>query len=98
MQPFLVPNFDPWALLYAAAGSAALYTKLATERRRVLVLSRIIDLGQLAPLVRSVIELIVFVGIGCFIAVSVVQPSNVQQAIAAGMSWTGLFTIPSRAR
>jgi hypothetical protein len=41
---------------------------------------------------RGIVEFVLFVGFGVAIAIALTQPANVQQAVAAGLGWTGLLT------
>ncbi|WP_414524102.1 hypothetical protein [Umezakia ovalisporum] len=52
------------------------------------------DRIRMPELAREIAQLVIFVGLGCFVAKGVVQPSTAAQAIAAGMSWTGFFSAP----
>jgi hypothetical protein len=37
------------------------------------------------------IEFLVFLALGCIVGIGFTNPSNPQQALTAGMGWTGVF-------
>jgi hypothetical protein len=38
------------------------------------------------------VEFIVFVALGCFLGIGLVEPTNMTQSFSAGFAWVGLFT------
>ena len=59
-----------------------------------------VEVYTLSPLFRSlgmptkariVVEFIIFAVLGVVVGVSIVQPTNVPQALAAGLGWTGVL-------
>lgn len=90
---FTKPVIEVWALGGAAAGTLALWAKLAKEKRRVWLLSELFQ--KVMPQeskARYVIELALFVVIGAFLSVAAVQPNSFPAAITAGMAWAGLVS------
>jgi hypothetical protein len=77
---------------YAAVGALFLWGKLAKTGREVYGLTDILERMGLNESVRRALEPVLFVALGAFVAVGLVQPATIPQAIAAGISWTGLFS------
>jgi hypothetical protein len=67
------------------------WCKWGPNKLRAYALSSIVELLPLSPGWRSVIEVVTFTALGCFIGIGVLQPVNPQQALTAGFAWTGLF-------
>jgi hypothetical protein len=88
-----LPTFDFWMMTYTAVGAAVIWGKLGREKRKVYVLSDLLDglIPQSASF-RIVLEFVIFIVLGCLISAGVVHPTNAAQAIAAGMGWTGMLS------
>jgi len=91
--PFQLPDYEPGAVLFAGIAVYALW--LALKRRDIEVFTTM----PLTAIPRGVLwyfafyfDLLLFVTVGVIVSVGVVQPSTPLQAIAAGLSWTGLLT------
>jgi hypothetical protein len=80
--------------LYTGAGVAILWGKMKTSQRSVYGLTAIINslVPETRPRLRSVIEIICYLVVGCFVAMGVLAPATPGQAFAAGLGWTGLTT------
>jgi hypothetical protein len=91
MAPMMHEPISP-ELLYicTACGALILWGKLAKQGRSVYFLSNILDLYISRVSWRRGIEPILFVALGTFIAVMVIDPRTGAQAFAAGLGWTGL--------
>ena len=79
-------------VLYTALGVIFLYCKWGRKRIKVYALSEILDMWtteQTTP--RLAAELIIFVVVGCILAIGVVDPTTPAQALTAGLGWTGLL-------
>ena len=79
-------------VVFTAIGTIILYCKWGPKRTQTLGLSVLLDLWtteQTKP--RRIAELVIFVALGCTIAMGVVAPTTPIQALAAGLSWTGLL-------
>lgn len=90
---FLVPQYDGVAVFFAAIGAAISYGRMSASQVKTWGLSYIFDLiFQSNPKGRwrLVVELLVFVVIGVLVAVGLTQPTNVMQALTAGLGWTAL--------
>jgi len=82
-----------WELhFYAGVGALFLWGKLAKHGREVYGLTDVLERMGCSSKVRRALEPVLFVALGAFIAVGFVQPTTIPQAIAAGISWTGLFS------
>ena len=78
--------------LYTAIGVIFLYCKWGRERIRTFALSEILDLWTTEQTTsRMAAELIIFVVLGCIVAIGVVDPDTPPQALTAGLGWTGLM-------
>ena len=82
---------------FTAIGVIVLFSKSAGPGTRPYVLASITDKvfrsedpGWL--LLKEFTEFVIFVVLGVLIAVGLTHPSTSQQAIAAGLGWTGLLT------
>src|SRR2546430_2307902 len=100
---FTAPDFDPWGVTYTAIGAAIFWGKWSEFGRKELRTFIFADIVDLLPIpnatVRNAIECTLFIAIGVFVGMGVTEPSNVPQAITAGMSWTGFFAhIPKKKR
>ena len=89
---FTTPHFDAFEVVYSAIGAMALYAKLGREKRRIYLLSGVIDMTAWTPFRRSCVEVVLFVSVGAFVSIGITDPTTPTQAIAAGMSWTGLLS------
>ena len=78
--------------LYAAGGALILWGKLAKQGREVYGLTDILKRFGLSERVRLAVEPVIFVVLGGFFAVGLLDPSTIPQAIAAGIGWTGLVS------
>jgi hypothetical protein len=86
-----------WQLhAYAAAGALLLWGKLGKYGREVYGLSDILRRFGFSDRARLVLEPILFVAIGAFLAVVFVQPTTVAQAVAAGLGWTSIASRSTR--
>jgi hypothetical protein len=75
---------------YTAAGAIILWGKLAKQGRGVYFLSDLLAIYVPSERWRRVIEPLIFVAFGTYIAVGVIGPTTERQAFAAGLGWTGL--------
>jgi hypothetical protein len=75
---------------YTAAGAVILWGKLAREGRKVHFLSDLLIRYIPNEPLRKIIEPLVFVAFGTYLAVGVIDPTTERQAFAAGLGWTGL--------
>ena len=89
---FEVPTYEFWSVAFTAIGVSVLWSKMGRKRIKAYALSRLIKLLRFSDGPTILFEFLAFVAIGTLVAVAIVQPSNAQQAFAAGLGWTGLFT------
>lgn len=87
------PSFTTWNIIYTAIGAMVLWGTWGRTKLKAFVLSSIIRLF-LTGRAEAVVEFVVFVILGCIIGIGVVRPVNPQQAITAGLAWTGVFARP----
>lgn len=88
-----------WDLLgYAALGVLALASKWGHDGLRVYVPSGLIKTLHLDDDRNTQIEFVFFIVLGAFFGVLIGGPETPRQAVAAGLGWTGLLTIPSSSK
>jgi hypothetical protein len=79
---------------YTAIGAVVSWSKYGREKLRVFFLSKVLDIffdsdeGKF----RAIIELLIFIILGCIVSMSFVSPITSAQAITAGLGWTGLLS------
>jgi hypothetical protein len=84
---FTVPLF-----IYVAVGTTLLWSKTSKKNRKIYGLSDILGQVLTNDRAKSMMELIVFLTLGCLISKAFVVPTTEAQALAAGLGWTGLCT------
>jgi hypothetical protein len=77
---------------YTAAGATAYWARWGRERLRVFGLARVLEMIPMSPIAQARVEFIVFVALGCFLGIGLVEPTNMTQSFSAGFAWVGLFT------
>lgn len=92
---FEAPTFEVYSVVFTALGAMIVWARLGPKRVRVFALSRLIEGMGLTNRTKFIAELVIFVAMGVVVGVAVVQPTNVPQALAAGMGWTGLLSQPA---
>lgn len=80
---------EPLLYFYASSGALVLWGKLGKSGREIYGLSDILK-RFMPDNARQVIEPIVFIALGAFISIGMVNPDTPAQAVAAGLGWTGL--------
>lgn len=85
-------DFSIPLVVYVAVGVVVLWCKTSKANRNIYGLSPVIALFLSNERARSIVELIVFLTIGCLISEGFVIPGTPAQAVAAGLGWTGLLT------
>jgi hypothetical protein len=81
--------------LFAAIGTILSWTKMKKAERDVYGLTELIK--RFVPdneEKRGIVEIVVFVLIGCILAMGIIAPSTPPQALAVGLGWTALTTTP----
>lgn len=82
-----------WGLVfYVAVGTILCYAKMKHDQRRVYALTEVIEQLVGNHKLKVLLELFVFVLLGCVLSMGIIGPSTVPQAFAAGLAWTGLAT------
>jgi hypothetical protein len=87
------PSFTFWNVAYTAIGAMVLWGTWGRTKLKPFVLSNVLGLF-LTGRAQIVVEFFVFVAIGCVVGIGLVKPVNPQQAITAGLAWTGAFARP----
>jgi hypothetical protein len=87
------PSFTFWNVVYTAIGAAVLWGTWGRTKLKALVLSNIIRLF-LSGRTEAVVEFLIFVILGTLVGIGLVKPVNPEQAITAGLAWTGVFARP----
>jgi hypothetical protein len=87
---FEMPTFSLWKIVYTAIGASVYWGLWGRTKLRPYVLPDILEhlpFKNLHPL----IEFLLFLTLGCIVGIGFTNPGNPQQAITAGMGWTGVF-------
>ena len=78
-------------ITYTAVGSAIFWGRWGYKRLRPFVLADLIALLPGSHMQKTALEFLIFVALGCFVGIGIVDPQTPAQAISAGFGWTGLF-------
>ena len=81
-----------WIIVAVVAGTTLLWCKEGREKLQVYSLSRLVQLLPFSKNTQYVVQVVVFVALGSFIALLLTEPSNPRQAFAAGLGWTAGLT------
>ena len=84
------PSFTFWNVVYTAIGAGAFWNAWGRSKLKPFLVA---DLIRRLPGKRwhPYIEFFLFIALGVVVGIGVTSPTNAQQAIAAGMSFTGVF-------
>ena len=93
---FVEPSFEFWNVFFTAVGASVLWTRWGKTKLKAFILSDLLDLLPLNRTWRNAIEFLVFIVLGVIVGIGATAPVNPQQAIAAGLGWTGLFAQPRK--
>jgi hypothetical protein len=83
-------------LLYTAVGVSVLWARWGRGRLKTYALPQVVQLIPCRDEIRHLIEFIVFLVIGVFVACGVVNPRSPTQALSAGFAWTSFFVHPNK--
>lgn len=83
---------------FAAFGVLILYARWGKDALRIYVPRDLLKTFHLSKDVATRWEFTLFLLVGCVVAVIFADPKNPQQAITAGLGWTGFFAVPDRYR
>ncbi len=89
--PFQSPDFSFPAVVFTSAGVVLLWGAWGRDRLHVFGLSDLVALLPIGAKFQKLLEFLVFVTIGCVVAIGVTHPINPTQAISAGFGWTAAF-------
>ena len=84
------PSFHFWSIFYTALGAALFWSKWGREKLRAYYLSGLVEMLIKDERARTITEFLLFIAIGCVVAIGIVKPQNAPQAFTAGLGWTGL--------
>jgi hypothetical protein len=84
------PPFHTWSVIYTALGVILFWSKWGREKVKAYYLSELVETFVKNERAQMVIELLLFVSIGCLVGIGIVRPQNIPQALSAGLGWTGL--------
>lgn len=87
---FDVPSFDAWKIVYTAIGASIYWGMWGRTKLRPYVLPDILEHLPWKN-VHPLIEFAIFLTLGCLVGIGFANPSTPQQALTAGMGWTGVF-------
>ena len=87
---FELPSFTLWKVVYTAIGASVYWGVQGRTKLRPFLLP---DVLPHLPWERAqaILEFVVFLTMGCLVGIAFVNPTNAQQALTAGMGWTGVF-------
>jgi hypothetical protein len=92
VDPSATLGFDLWIMIYTGIGVTVFWGKWAGRSRlRPYVLSDLLEALRIPLHIRIVMEFLIFLVLGCIVAIGVVAPQTPIQAITAGFGWTGVF-------
>lgn len=91
---FTAPQFSLDQVLYTCFGVFLLWAAWGREGLRLAHLRSVLALLGCPRNCRVAVDFAVTMCVGVVVAVAFVQPQTAQQAIAAGLGWTGLVTRP----
>ena len=90
-------NPTPQGMLYLSAGVGALilWAKMRREDRKAFALTEIINAftNPNQKRLRLILELIIFISLGCYVTILLFGPTTEGQAFAAGLGWTAGLTV-----
>ena len=89
-----ISQYHPKMFLVSGFGAALLYSRWGKDAVGIYIPRDLIKTFGFKAYRNTQIEFILFVIVGAVIAVIAANPSTSRQAFAAGLGWTGLFTIP----
>lgn len=83
---------------FAAFGVLILYARWGKEALRIYVPRDLLKTWHLSSDASTRWEFGIFLMLGSVVAVFFADPKNPQQAITAGLGWTGFFAVPDKYR
>ncbi len=92
MIPEKIFNINISYYVASWVGAILLYFKMKTEGKAVIEFLPHLFGNEITSPVGKIAEVLIFSIIGAIIATILTIPSNPQQAIAAGLGWTGLLS------
>ncbi len=96
MTSFVHPTFDLWEVVYTAIGVSVFWAKWGRTKLRPYVFPDLVRFLRLQGQLRAAVEFLIFLVVGCVVAIGVANPHGPVQAITAGFGWTGVFSHPNR--
>jgi hypothetical protein len=91
MSELILFPFSLW--VFALVGVVVSWAKMTANQRHIYGLSAMVARFSSNERLKSIIELVIFVTIGCLISIGVTKPTNEAQALAAGLAWTGMMAV-----
>jgi len=94
-------NPGAWSIMrfgFAAFGVLILYARWGKNALRIYVPRDVVQTFHLSADSNTRLEFVIFLVLGSVIAVLFADPQSPQQAISAGLGWTGLIAAPSRSK
>jgi hypothetical protein len=89
---FDASHFTIWNLAYTAIGAVTYWGIKGRMTLKVYALTDLVNLLKIEYKYRRAIQLLIFVALGCFVGIGVVEPENPRQAITAGFAWISIFS------
>ena len=86
----MLENIHSIMLVFSTAlGAFMLWAKWSQKRSKVFILADVIELFcEKDSQTARQLEFIVFIALGCFVGIVMVEPATIRQAFAAGLGWT----------
>jgi hypothetical protein len=89
------PGFTTTNIAFAFIGSAVFWGKWGRTELRAYILYDLLNMVdqilKMSKRTRAGIECLIFIAAGIYVGISLTEPTNPAQALAAGLGWTGLF-------
>lgn len=91
MVEFQGPTFALDPMIYTGLGVVILWFKLGEKRITVFGVSRVLEQVGVSKRTSIIAEFFGVLAAGIVVVITFVQPATAEQAIAAGLGWTGLI-------
>ena len=92
MVEFQGPIFALEPMIYTGVGVVVFWVKLGDQRVKVFGVSRVLEQVGVSTRTSIIVEFFTVLALGIVVATAFIQPATAEQAIAAGLGWTGLAT------
>jgi len=87
---FEMPSFTLWKVAFTAIGVSIYWGVQGRTKLKPFLLPDVLP-HLPSERAQAVLEFFVFLAMGCIVGIAFTNPTNAQQAITAGMGWTGVL-------